>query len=371
MQDYKITGENEKSSLNVEDSIENVKTNNIVNNEVSLNSQSNNIEFNKTSDNINENILKRLIEEGLMNMRLNKTPVEKYGKLSVNDNNMVDNKGNIVQLKGVSTHSIAIYSQYINKETFKEMRDKWGISVIRIAMYSNPKDGYSNELHEKVKQAVNYASDLGIYVIIDWHILQDNNPNIYKTEAIEFFKEMATDFKDNKNVLYEICNEPNGNVKWENDIKPYAENVISEIRKIDNDSIVIVGTPNWSQDVDIVADNPISDYKNIMYTLHFYSGTHKLQLRNKLQKAIEKKLPIFVTEFGISDASGNGSINAEEGDLWIDMLNKYSISWVCWNLSNKNESSAILKSNCDKINNFVENDFSEEGIWLLNKLKAK
>ena len=106
-----------------------------------------------------------------------------------------------------------------------------------------------------------------------------------------------------------------------------------------------------------------------MYTLHFYAATHKEDLRNKLKNAHEKGLPIFVTEFGISDASGNGTISESEGDKWIDLLNSYNISWVCWNLSNKNETSAILNSNCNKTTGFQERDFSQQGKWLLKKLK--
>ena len=353
-------------------------------------------EIGQIQDNINKNILKRIISEGVLKMysnnlkeqeennkieekseikqqestlQQNETPVQKHGRLFVKGTNLVDSNGNNFQLRGVSTHSISAFPEYINKETFKEMRDVWEINVIRIAMYSNPNDGYTVKLHDKVKEAVQYASDLGLYVIIDWHILQDNNPNIYKSEAINFFKEMATEFKDNENILYEICNEPNGNVTWAKDIKPYAEDVISEIRKIDSNSIIIVGTPTWSQDVDIVADDKIEGYSNIMYTLHFYAATHKDSLRSKMKSALDKGLPIFVTEFGISDASGNGKIDEAEGDKWIDALNQYNISWVCWNLSNKNETSAILNSSCKKLTGYDESDFSGEGKWLLKKLK--
>lgn len=356
-------------------------------------------EIRQIQDNINKNILKRIISEGVLKMyssnlkeqgknnqienkeetseikqqestlQLNGTPVQKHGRLSVKGTNLIDSNGNNFQLRGVSTHSISAFPEYINKETFKEMRDVWGINVIRIAMYSNPNDGYTVKLHDKVKEAVQYASDLGLYVIIDWHILQDNNPNIYKSEAINFFKEMATEFKDNENILYEICNEPNGNVTWAKDIKPYAEEVISEIRKIDSNSIIIVGTPTWSQDVDIVADDRIEGYSNIMYTLHFYAATHKDNLRAKMKSALDKGLPIFVTEFGISDASGNGKIDEAEGDKWIEALNQYNISWVCWNLSNKNETSAILNSSCKKLTGYEESDFSGEGKWLLKKLR--
>lgn len=367
-----------------------VNTNNNNNNEIKENKEKNDILTNNTTgqtqsnvpqknenksndktSKIENNILIKIMKKGATEVikEINSTPVGKHGKLSVEGTKIVDKNKQEFQLKGVSTHSIAIYSQYINEETFKEMRDNWNINVIRIAMYSNPNDGYTKELHSKVKEAVNYATDLGLYVIIDWHILQDNNPNTYKNEAISFFEEMANEFKNNKNVLYEICNEPNGDVTWDKDIKPYAEEVISKIRAIDTNAIIIVGTPKWSQDVDIVANNPITDYENIMYTLHFYAATHKDELREKLKIAHEKGLPIFVTEFGISDASGNGTISQEEGDKWIELLNSYNISWVCWNLSNKNETSAILNSNCNKTTGFQESDFSQQGKWLLKKLK--
>ena len=249
------------------------------------------------------------------------------------------------------------------------MRDSWGINVVRLAMYSDPNAGYSTSIHEKVKEGVKYATDLGLYVIIDWHILNDGNPNTYKTQAISFFNEMTNLYKDYDNIIYEICNEPNGNVTWQNDIKPYAEDVIREIRNVDKDAIILCGTPTWSQDVDVVANDPIEGYKNIMYTLHFYADTHRDNIRNKAQIALNKNLPIFVSEFGICDASGNGNINEDEANKWIEFLNNNNISWVCWNLSNKNESSALLTPENSKISGWTIDDLSREGKWLLDVLK--
>lgn len=299
----------------------------------------------------------------------NKTPVEKYGSLSVKGTQIVSSTGETVQLRGVSTHSIQAYPEYVNEETFKELRDEWGVNVIRLAMYTNKDDGYDVSLHETVKKGIDYATNLGLYVIVDWHILKDNNPNLHKTEAIAFFKEIASEYKDNNNILYEICNEPNGKVTWKKDIKPYALDVISEIRQIDSDAIIIVGTPNWSQDVDIVANDPIKDYSNIMYTLHFYAASNKDNFREKLKTALKKGLPVFVTEFGISESSGNGKIDEAEADKWIELLNEHDISWVCWNLSNKNETSALIDTSCTKLTGFEENDLTDEGKWLLRKLK--
>ena len=298
------------------------------------------------------------------------TPVEKHGKIRVEGTNIVDQNGNKFQLRGISTHGIAWFPQYVNQDAFNYMRDEWKINTIRLAMYSAPEAGYTNEIKEKVKQGIEYAKNAGLYVIVDWHILSDGNPNIYKSSAIEFFKEIATLYKNDANIIYEICNEPNGNVEWERDIKPYAEEVIKEIRNIDKDSIIIVGTPTWSQDVDVVAQSLITGYSNIMYTLHFYAATHKEYLRNKMQTALNSGLPIFVTEFGICDASGNGNIDEEEANIWIDELNKNNISWVCWNLSNKNESSAILTENTNKVTGWTNDELSQSGKWLVNKLKS-
>ena len=296
------------------------------------------------------------------------TPVSKYGKLSVNGTDIIDKKGNKFQLKGISTHGLQWFPQYVNQDAFIYMRDNWGINAIRLAMYSDPSVGYNKNLHELVNKGVEYAKNAGIYVIIDWHILSDGNPNTNKQSAIEFFREMTEKYKDYDNVLYEICNEPNGNVTWERDIKPYAEDLIKEIRNNDKDAIIIVGTPTWSQDVDVVARNPITGQDNIMYALHFYAATHKEALRQKMTTALQLGLPIFVSEFGISDASGNGNIDKAEANQWITLLNQNNISWMCWNLSNKNESSALLK-NTDKVTGWTEEELSEQGKWLLEALK--
>ena len=281
------------------------------------------------------------------------TPVQKHGRLKLSGTNIIDKNGDKFQLRGISTHGIAWFPQYINQEAFNYMRDEWKINAVRLAMYSDPSAGYDKSIHEKVKQGVKFAKDAGLYVIIDWHILSDGNPNIYKDSAIEFFREMANSYKNDENIIYEICNEPNGDVQWERDIKPYALEVIKEIRNIDKNAIIVVGTPTWSQDVDIVAQNPIQGYENIMYSLHFYAATHKDYLRQKAQKALNSGLPIFVTEYGICDASGNGNIDEQEANVWIQFLDDNNISWMCWNLSNKNESSAIL-GNTSKLKSYPE-----------------
>ena len=134
---------------------------------------------------------------------------------------------------------------------------------------------------------------------------------------------------------------------------------------------MIVGTPNWSQFVDQAAANPIKKYKNVMYSLHFYAGTHQEELRNTARKAIDAGLPLFVTEFGICDASGNGALNKTEANKWIAMLDKNKISYVAWNLSNKGESSSLIKNSCQKKNGFKKSDLSDSGKWLYDLLRKR
>lgn len=292
--------------------------------------------------------------------------------LHVEGAKLCDENGDLVQLRGLSTHGIAWFPQYVNEELFKEFKEEWNANIIRLAMYTAENDGYctggnKDDLKQLVKDGVEYATKHDLYVIIDWHILSDGNPNTYKEEAKAFFKEMSELYKDYPNVIYEVCNEPNGGTSWR-DVKSYAEEVIGVIRENDEDNIIIVGTPNWSQYVDQAAADPITSYDNIMYALHYYAATHKEDLRKKMVNAYKDGLPIFVTEYGICDASGNGAIDEYQANAWVDEMNNYGISYVAWNISNKSETSAIFKSSCSKSSGFAWDDLSDSGKWLYTML---
>ncbi len=294
------------------------------------------------------------------------------GALHVEGTQLTDSHGNPIQLKGISTHGIAWFPGYINTECFRQLRQEWNANVIRLAMYTaeengNCSGGNQEEQRQLVKDGVRYATENDMYVIIDWHILSDCNPNTHIEEAKAFFGEMSAEFADCDNVLYEICNEPNGGTDWQ-EIKSYAEEVIPVIRENVPGSVILVGTPNWSQYLDRAVADPIEGYDNLMYVLHFYAATHKQELRNTMVSAVEAGLPVFVTEYGICDASGNGALDIGQADLWVSTMNEYGISYVAWNLSNKNESSAILLPDCQKTSGFTEADLTESGKWLYRML---
>ena len=305
------------------------------------------------------------------------TPFGAHGKLHVTGNKLMDEHQLPCQLKGISTHNISLYPEYVNEACFTQLTDKFGMSMLRIAMYSALADdvlGYADgddahraKLEAMMIESAEICAKLGIYMIVDWHILLDYDPNMHTDKAIRFFKNICPKLKDYDHIIYEICNEPNMDTTWAQ-ITTYANQVIPVIREIDPDKIIIVGTPVWSQRVDEAAKAPLS-YPNLVYTLHFYADTHKDELRQLMVNAIADGLPVFVSEFGICDASGNGPINDEETNKWIALMNEHQISYALWNLSNKDETSAILAPGCTKSFDFEEDDFSACGKRVASYMK--
>ena len=292
------------------------------------------------------------------------SPVAKHGKLQVSGKNMVDVNGNIVQLRGISTHGIAWYSECYSESSVDALVDDWGINVLRIASYAEnqikEENGKDAEWHRTfIDSMVNLCERKGIYCIIDWHTLNEgtNDPWYVMDEAKEFFEYMSKKHAGKAHVMYEICNEPNGDVSWAR-VKSYAQEIIDVIVKNDPSSIIIVGTPVWCQRVFAAANSPL-DYPNAMYSLHFYSAasSHKDVLRANGDSAIAKNLPIFVSEFGTCGSGGSGSLDVPETIKWFKWMNDNNLSWVNWNFADKAESSCLLKPNsCEEQNwdNYTE-----------------
>ncbi|MBU2870666.1 cellulase family glycosylhydrolase [Colwellia sp. E2M01] len=237
--------------------------------------------------------------------------------------------------------------KFYTTESVAAVKNDLNGNIIRAAMGVDESGGYlesdANKVanQQRVETVVDAAIDNDMYVLIDWHT---HHAEDYKAEAIEFFTAMATKYGNEPNVIYEIYNEPLA-VSWSNVIKPYALDVIAAIRAIDPDNLIIVGTPNWSQDVDDASLDPITTFDNIAYTLHFYAGTHKAELRAKATTAINNGLPLFVTEWGSVDASGDGGVDAAETQLWMDFVQTNKISHLNWALNDKEEGSSVLVPN--------------------------
>lgn len=297
--------------------------------------------------------------------------VSENGQLQVIGTQLSNAAGDPVVLRGISTHGIAWFPDLSTKPFMQTLKEEWGASVFRIAMYSyEGSDSYVNNPgwnKTKVCSLIDAAIELDMYVIVDWHILADGNPQTYQKQAAEFFAYIASTYPGVPNILYEICNEPNGGTGWSNNIKPYANEIIPVIREHSPEAVIIVGTPTWSQDVDAAAKDPLS-CNNVMYALHFYAGTHKEWLRDKANTALAKGLPLFVTEWGTTDASGNGAVDKASSDEWLSYLEEKQISWCNWSLCNKSESSALLLPSAPTTGAMPDSSLTESGKYIKGKL---
>jgi len=269
---------------------------------------------------------------------LNGGSVSQNGFLSVKGTSLVNQDGKEIILRGVSLAWHNWWPRFYNENTVTWLKEDWKCDVVRAAIGVEPEGAYINNPQFALNclyAVVDAAIKNDMYVIIDWHA-----HDIYLNEAKEFFRLVAEKYKDHPNIIYEIFNEPN-NVDWSS-IKAYSEEVIKTIREIDKKNIILVGTPTWSQDVDVAAADPIKGYSNLMYSLHFYAATHKQRLREKADIAIVKGLPLFVSEFGTMEADGQGAIDHKQWKLWKLWMEKHQLSWVAWSISDKNETCSML-----------------------------
>ena len=286
--------------------------------------------------------------------------VKENGTLQVVGTQLCNENGDPVVLRGMSSHGLQWYGQFVSSQAMANTA-AYGANVFRLAMYTG-EGGYLSQkeaMKEKVHAAVADAVANNMYVIIDWHILSDGNPMDHVEEAVAFFSEMARQYAETPNVLYEICNEPNGNVSWAKDVKPYAEKVVAAIRE-HSDGIILIGSPTWSQDIHLPAADPVEG-ENLMYTLHFYAGTHGKGLQERLENALADGLPVFVSEWGASRADGSGGVFPEETKVWLELLKEHSISWCGWSLCDKNETSAALKPGTPPYKAWTGEELSDSG----------
>ena len=292
-------------------------------------------------------------------------PVKRYGQLRVDATQLKDSKGNAVLLRGMSFGWHNFWPRFYNAGAVKWLAKDWDCTVVRAAMGIEPNGGYLQDsagAKQKIEAVVDAAIKQGIYVIIDWH-----SHNIQLEEAKLFFKQMAFKYGRYPNVIYEIFNEPDHET-WP-EVKAYSAEIISTIRAIDPDNIILVGSPHWDQDIHIVADDPLTGFTNIMYTVHFYAATHKQSLRDRSEYALKKGIPVFISESAGMEASGDGPVNVQEWAAWIEWCEKNKLSWITWSVSDKDETCSVLKKTAASGGNWKQKDLKQSGVLTRKMLR--
>ncbi len=303
------------------------------------------------------------------------TPVAMNGQLTVCGNKLCNAQGNPIQLKGMSTHGLQWYGNCVTPASLDALTEQFKANVIRLSLYVQEGGYETNPEHftQEMNDLINQASSRGIYVIVDWHILSPGDPNYNLERAKTFFTDIATANKNKNNILFEIANEPNG-VNWAT-IKNYADQIIPVIRAIDPKAPIIVGTPGWSSlgvsdghSYQEIVNNPLQ-FPNVMYTFHFYAGSHGDAYFNALDDASDV-LPIFVTEFGTQTHTGDGPNDFVMSDRYMQLMATKKIGWVNWNYSDDFRSGAIWKDHTCGQNVWTDDHLKPAGIYIKTKIST-
>lgn len=269
------------------------------------------------------------------------SPVAAHGALHVERGAIVDVRGTPVALRGMSLFWSQWGGAFWNAGAVATLRRDWGATVVRAAMGVEEGGYLADPAREKarVRTVVDAAIAEGLYVVVDWH---DHAAHQHAAEARAFFEEMASAYGRTPNVIFEVWNEP-VDVPWST-VKAYAETVTAAVRARGAANVVVVGSPHWSQDVDVAADDPVSD-TNTAYAIHFYANTaaHQAPLRAKAEVALGKGLALFASEWGTSSADGNGAVNEAESKVWLDFLAQRGVGWCNWSLFDKPEAASALR----------------------------
>ena len=291
------------------------------------------------------------------------------GALHVEGVSLADDSGNAVQLRGVSTHGLTWFPEYVDPSLFRQISEDWNCNLVRLAMYS---ELYCGEEREEslalMKKGIDAAIEADVYVLVDWHILNDCDPNQHTEEAAAFFDLISAEYASVPNLIYEICNEPNGETDW-GDVLAYSREVIPVIRKNSPEAVVVVGTPEYDRNLGGPALRPLP-YDNVMYVLHFYAASHGEGLMGELRAAVESGLPVFISECGICESTGDGRTDFASAAEWFSYLAEHKISYAVWSLSDKDETSAFFRPGTDPSKPIEDADLTGSGLWVRELIRG-
>ncbi len=303
------------------------------------------------------------------------TPVAKNGQLKVIGLKLCNQYGNPIQLRGMSTHGIQWYGwgSCLTEASLDALANDWGSDILRISLYVQ-EGGYDNDpagFTAQVSRLIDEATERGMYALVDWHQLDPGDPNNNLAKAKTFFTAIANAHKNKNNIIYDVCNEPNG-VTWAR-IKTYADQIIPVIRAIDADAPILVGTHGWGsfgisdgRSAQDIVSNPLT-FSNIMYTFHFYAASHGQEYLDELDWGSDR-LPVFVTEFGTQTASGDGTNNFTRSQQYIDLMRTKKISWTNWNYSDDFRSGAVWKTGTCSAGPWTVANLKPAGVWIRERM---
>ena len=233
-----------------------------------------------------------------------------------------------------------------NKELLQRMKDL-GANLIRIPVHPIAwRNRTPNKYLELLDQAVNWCTDLGLYVMIDWHSIGNLRAGLYQdpyyitslTETLSFWRTIARHFTGNSTIaFYELFNEPTlfngqlGSMTWD-EWKEINEEMIKLIRAFDTETIPLVAGLDWAYDLTPLRYDPVNA-EGIGYVSHPYVHKRTPPWEPKWEEDFgfaSGKYPVFATEFGFVLGDLSMEANKDYGKRIIKFLEDSGISWAWW-----------------------------------------
>lgn len=268
-------------------------------------------------------------------------------RIMVRGNKFVTDDGKSVLFRGLSiSDPDKIERQgHWNKAHFENVK-KTGAMIVRIPVHPVAwRERTPEKYLELLDQAVEWCTDLGMYIIIDWHsignlgmeLFQDPMYNTTKTETYEFWRSISRHFTGNNTVaFYELFNEPTiyrgelGSLPW-SEWKKINENMISLIRAYDRETIPLVAGLDWAYDLSPLRDDPINA-EGIAYVTHPYAFKRGQPWEPRWEENFgfaADYVPVVATEFGLHTEMSSPDYQ-DYGNRIIKYLESRGISWMCW-----------------------------------------
>ncbi len=274
-------------------------------------------------------------------------------RLKVNGNQIIDDSGKQYVFQGLNTSDPDKLEKdgKWTRAYFEEIKD-WGANLVRFPIHPpRVRDlGLDNYL-KLLDQGIQWAGELGMYVILDWHVIGNLKSEMFflpiyetsKKETLDFWRTMAVRYADNTTVaFFELFNEPTvyggrlGISSWE-DHKLLMEELITIIRANGAEAIPLVAGFNWAYDLTPIADNPI-DREGIAYVSHPYPQKREKPWEAKWTKDwgfVAENYPVLLTEIGFCGPDDPGAhipviSNESYGDALTSYCQEKGISYVVW-----------------------------------------
>jgi len=274
-------------------------------------------------------------------------------RITVEGNQFVNESGKTIILRGLNTSDPdkLANEQHWNKPYFQEMKN-WGATVVRFPIHPTAWKKRGPKAYLRLlDDGIQWASELGMYVILDWHSIGNLKVEKYQapmyetdlSQTLKFWKKIAKRYGNNPTVaFYELFNEPTlqggklGACTW-TEWKVIMEQIIATIRKKGGKGVPLVAGFNWAYDLTAAKNNPINA-EGIGYVSHPYPQKREKPWADKWTAdwgAMKEKYPIILTEVGFCEPTAKGAhipvISDESyGKAITNYCDDHDISYVVW-----------------------------------------